>query len=237
MSTTKTVAVSLLEDVLQALAAPFAPEKIRTRPGPGNRTFRYIEWKDATERLDAVAPGWHYTIKAVDAIGDSLYVIATITVMGVVREGIGQRKLADIDAVKGAESDALKRAATKFGIARDLYSDDENHSAAPSGSRAEFEKHVASSYQQPPRDVQAPPEPPREFKSISIADAKSDAIAKDITDLASPKQLAAIRAIANANGVDAEKECRRLLGCDTAELSRKAASALIDNMKNQQTAR
>jgi hypothetical protein len=51
-----------------------------------------------------------------------------------------------------------------------------------------------------------------------------------------PRQLVAIRAIANSVGIEAEAECQRLLKCDIKEISRRAASAFIDHLKARASA-
>jgi hypothetical protein len=58
-------------------------------------------------------------------------------------------------------------------------------------------------------------------------------MAKTMTDLVTPRQLVAIRAIANSQGVNAEAECLELLKCRPEELSRRAASAFIDHLKSK----
>lgn len=60
-----------------------------------------------------------------------------------------------------------------------------------------------------------------------------DPIAKTMADLVTPKQLVAIRAIANSQGVNAETECLEALKCRPEELSRRAASAFIDHLKGK----
>jgi hypothetical protein len=54
-----------------------------------------------------------------------------------------------------------------------------------------------------------------------------------MADLVTPKQLVAIRAIANANRLNAERECMEVVKCRPEELSRRAASAFIDYLKNR----
>ena len=58
-------------------------------------------------------------------------------------------------------------------------------------------------------------------------------VAKTMADLVTPKQLVAIRAIANSQGVNAEAECLEALKCRPEELSRRAASAFIDHLKSK----
>jgi hypothetical protein len=61
-----------------------------------------------------------------------------------------------------------------------------------------------------------------------------DPLAKSMADLVTPKQLGMIRALSRGAGVDAEEECQKVLRCRTDELSKRAASSLIDHLKNLQ---
>jgi len=54
-------------------------------------------------------------------IGDMVAVTAAIMIDGVTREGVGTGTADNETGIKKAEHDALKRAAIKFGIARELY--------------------------------------------------------------------------------------------------------------------
>lgn len=75
-----------------------------------------------------------------------------------------------------------------------------------------------------------------EIKNIQEQFPK-DPIAKTMSDLVTPKQLVAIRAIANAGGLNAGNECMShpQLKCRVEELSRKAASGFIDHLKQRAT--
>lgn len=55
--------------------------------------------------------------------------------------------------------------------------------------------------------------------------------AKTFADLVTPKQMVAIRAIANCQGVNAEAECLETFKCKPEELSRASASQFIDYLK------
>jgi hypothetical protein len=67
----------------------------------------------------------------------------------------------------------------------------------------------------------------------AAADAPNSNTAKTMGDLVTPRQLVAIRAIANSVGVNAELECLEVLKCRPEELSRRAASAFIDLLKSK----
>ncbi len=56
-------------------------------------------------------------------------------------------------------------------------------------------------------------------------------IAKTMAELVTPRQLVAIKAIANSQKIDAEAQCKELMDCKPEELSRRAASAFIDYLK------
>ena len=58
-----------------------------------------------------------------------------------------------------------------------------------------------------------------------------DCRAKTMADLITPRQMVAIRAIGNSNRVDFETVCKEKTGLELIELSRKAASCLIDYLK------
>ena len=81
----------------------------------------YVEWHTVADILDETAPNWAHTVKDIRPIGDIVTVTVAITIDGVTREGIGTGKALTEIGIKKAEHDALKRAAVKFGIARELY--------------------------------------------------------------------------------------------------------------------
>jgi hypothetical protein len=120
--------------IKKALREPFPPEAIKSRSGGGNRNYDYVPAYIIIHRLnDACEFGWNWTIQEVrvekEPSGDTL-----VTVWGVLevpplgyRSGTGVQKVnarGGEDLVKGASSDALKKAATLFGVAIDLYGTD-----------------------------------------------------------------------------------------------------------------
>ena len=126
---------------------PTPPSEIKTRQGPGGRTLDYIDARFVMDRLDAAVGPNNWQDKYEDRVDGS------------VRCGIGIRQAdgwvwkwdvgdpSDIEAVKGAHSDAFKRAAVKWGIARDLYGD---HAATTKAAPRPAER---------PRTAPAPDEP------------------------------------------------------------------------------
>lgn len=61
--------------------------------------------------------------------------------------------------------------------------------------------------------------------------APADPVARVLSDLVTPKQLVAIRAVANANGCDAEKLSLEMFSARPEELTKRCASELIDAIK------
>ncbi|MCA1570861.1 MAG: hypothetical protein LC798_11190 [Chloroflexi bacterium] len=80
----------------------------------------YIDARTCMEALDALDPQWSAVHGDPIIIGDELIgVPCTVTVNGISRSDVGMPS--SQEPVKGAYSDALKRAAVHFGIGRELY--------------------------------------------------------------------------------------------------------------------
>ncbi len=111
---------------LNELRHSVEPELVRQREGWSDREGRthmvdYVEWHTVADILDDAAPNWSHTVKDIRTIGDIVAITVAITIDGITREGIGTGFAKNELGIKKAEHDALKRAAVKFGIARDLY--------------------------------------------------------------------------------------------------------------------
>jgi len=187
-----------IETILSALSQPLPEAAIRQRVGwrdasGRERMIDYIDWHTAADILDEVCPDWSHEVRDIAVIGDLVAVTAAITIKGVTRCGIGVDSALDERGIKGAEHDALKRAAVKFGLARSLY-------------RGAAKKRSASG-------------------AAGDRKVKSD---DPVTD----KQLSAIYAIAKAKQLDAQLESLALFQREPEQLSRNAASELIDHLRN-----
>lgn len=187
---------------LKELRKTVEPELVRHREAGRDRyghvrTVDYVEWHTVADVLDGTAPNWSHSVKDIRSIGDFAVVTVAITIDGITREGIGTGSARSETGIKKAEHDALKRAAVKFGIARDLYKKDVDSIDAPE-AKAEF---------------------------------PADPVAKNLADMVTTKQLGMIRAVARESAVDADKECMEMLNCRVSELSKRAASALIDHLR------
>jgi hypothetical protein len=197
-------------ETLKELSHAVSPELVKQRIGWRDHTGRehevdYVQWHAVADLLDRICPDWSHQVHQIKQIGDFVAITASITIKGVTRQGVGTGSAYDEKGIKKAEHDALKRAAVKFGIARELYRKEEESAPQKNGSAAN------GTHQPFPREP----------------------IAKTMADLVTPKQLVAIRAIANAQRVNAEAECLEVLKCRPEELSRRAASAFIDYLKSK----
>ena len=197
--------------VLDLLRQPVDEKLIRVREGWTDRTGRkhlveYIEWHTVAGLLDRICPSWSHSVKSISQIGETVAVTASLTINGITREGIGTGAGGNETGIKKAEHDALKRAAVKFGIARDLYQR-EGEVAAETEGKA---NHSSKSF---------------------ISDAPiSDSVAKGMNDLITPKQLGMIRRLAQDSHLDAEAECQAMYGCKVEDLNKRAASKLIESL-------
>jgi hypothetical protein len=176
------------------------------RDGFGNvQMVDYVEWHTVADILDDAAPNWTHTVKDIRQIGDIMTVTVAITIDGVTREGIGTGLAQSEMGIKKAEHDALKRAAVKFGIARDLYKKESEVIEREGGAAAD-----------------------------GGDDFPSNPIAGNLAELVTAKQLGMIRALARELGVDPDEESRSVMQCATNELSKRAASSLIQHLQDMQ---
>jgi hypothetical protein len=188
------------------------PELVKQRDGWKDRNgnthkIDYVEWHTVADILDEKAPNWTHTVKDVRQIGNIVTVTVAITVDGITREGLGTGYADSEMGIKKAEHDALKRAAVKFGIARELY---------------KKESDVIE------REGVVP------FPQQKEEGFPSNPVATSLMDLVTAKQLGMIRAISREVGIDADEECQTVLSCKTDELSKKAASAFIQHLQDLQ---
>jgi hypothetical protein len=192
-------------NLLRTLRQPVDPRLIKTREGWTDRQgqthwVEYIEWHTVADILDRLAPDWSHAVRNITQVGDLVAVTAAITIDGVTREGIGTGPAESETGIKKAEHDALKRAAVKFGIARDLYRRE---------SDVIEQDGIAPNILRDPRP-------------------------KTLGDLVTPKQLWMIRNLGREISCDVEQECQSLLQCNLEEISKRAASSLIDYLKRRQ---
>lgn len=119
----------------KALTTPFAPDLLEYRVGRAGLTAKgdiycmaltYLTARAVMDRFDEVVgpPNWFadYTPVALPKAGDGLFCSISVQVspgVWVTKGDVGVAS--DMEAVKGAYSDSLKRAAVHWGIGRYLY--------------------------------------------------------------------------------------------------------------------
>ncbi len=203
---------------LRELRKNVDPELVRSREGWRDRSGNvhmvdYVEWHTVADILDETAPNWSHEVKDMRQIGDIFTVTVAITIDNITREGIGTGVADSEMGIKKAEHDALKRAAVKFGIARDLYKK-ESDTIEREGSIPSNTNYGGN--------------------GENNNDFPSNPIARSLSDLVTAKQLGMIRAIARDLGLDADEESVSVMNCKTDELSKRAASSLIQHLQDLQ---
>jgi hypothetical protein len=196
---------------LRELKKHVDPNLVKQREGWRDRNGNvqmvdYVEWHTVADILDEAAPNWAHTVKDIRQIGDLMIVTVAITIDGVTREGIGTGLSQSEMGIKKAEHDALKRAAVKFGIARELYK-----------KESEVIEREGSSTSDDGGD-----------------DFPSNPVARSLGELVTAKQLGMIRAIARELNIDPDEECHLVMSCSTDELTKRAASSLIQHLQELQ---
>jgi len=116
-----------LAAIIADLSKPIAARHLKQKT-KGGKAMDFIPWYHAVKYLDLYAPGWSYEIRSITPLGNQVAVVARITVP--CTEGFVHREATGIedeevkgygDATSNAESMALRRAASKFGLGLYLY--------------------------------------------------------------------------------------------------------------------
>jgi len=200
-------------DKLMAFQEPIPKEKIKSRVGWSDRSGNehrvdYVEWHYVADRLDVIAPLWSSEIKSLTFSNGMAICILALTIDGVTREGLGIGGADSETGLKKAEHDALKRAAVKFGVARELYSKEgeiDERAGEPTGYRQRGSRFAEN-------DPNTPP---------------SNPVAASAGEILTDKQEGAIAAICRGLGINPDEECQAVLKCEVKQLSRKSASWFI----------
>jgi len=160
-------------DMLALLHAPTPEYEKKTRQGPGGRDLTYIDARYVMGRLDELG-GENWQDRYEDRADGSVRCGIGVLVDGewVWKWDVGDPS--DIEANKGVHSEAFKRAAVKWGIARDLYGHSTGRTGASSPARPVPAPRPAS-----PAPVGGAPEEPPELAAMfdHRTDAKRDEVA------------------------------------------------------------
>lgn len=131
----ETVGEATFAELFERASAPF--DRTHKRPGPGGTQLDYITGEQALSRVQEVYGGYDWSVCDVKMIGDAIVATGTLSVKVdgkyITRDGVGSAAIgARTDAAgaaKNAETNALKRAAAKFGVGLYLYNKDEAEDA------------------------------------------------------------------------------------------------------------
>ena len=204
----------------EILTKPF--DRIKQRRGAANKLFSYVGAEDVIQRLlDATADVYTWEIVRYErvegtpvlktnrqtgekyAADHSAYwlVHGRLTLPGLgSRDGIGTQMDETEDAPKAAETDALKRAAVKFGVALHLYREDDR-----TGANRHAAVRAPGSHPDRPQTHEQAPAPRSEVNSHGAA---------AITD----GQAAAIRSLCRRLRLEPDQPVREQFGGKTLGL-------------------
>lgn len=113
-----------MREILEALTHPFPKGAIKWRAGATNKdktkamALPYVDPREYEARLDKVCPDWQCTFTT---WGDNR-VICHVSINGITRSSTGEGDGDDFAPGTTAEAQAFKRACSKFGLGRYLYS-------------------------------------------------------------------------------------------------------------------
>ncbi|MSS72986.1 MAG: hypothetical protein EXS64_16060 [Candidatus Latescibacteria bacterium] len=119
---------------LDVLTRPFDPAQIRQREGRGGKMLDYLETHSVITRLnEAFAGAWSFEVLSHEVTETETIVHGKLSAGGQVKTAFGgsdiarhretQKPVSIADDLKSAASDALKKAATLFGIGLQLYAE------------------------------------------------------------------------------------------------------------------
>lgn len=119
----------MTSEITARLMAPFPREAIKQRQGGRGKMLDYVEGHSVIHRLIAATNNqFDLRVLSVDQKGDLMTALVELTIPGLgSRQHMGVQKVAPNageDLVKGAITDALKKAATLFGVGLELYGPD-----------------------------------------------------------------------------------------------------------------
>lgn len=211
------------KDITDILRRPFPKEAIKKRVIGGNRKADYVEGHTVILRLIEATEN-QFDVRVVNLnLGDTL-VTATVelTIPGLgSRQHIGVQKVSangGEDLVKGAITDALKKAATLFGVALELYGDDyEGHSETPS-------------QQAPPKRQQQPAAPPSQTTTPTEKTADDH---QTLTDYQNRRVYELKKQLGIENTAFTKALTKYFGKVATGDLTRNEAEALIAKLEAQ----
>jgi hypothetical protein len=114
----------------EILCRPFPPEAIKSRPGNHGKTLSYVDVAAVITRLNEGCESWSFEVVSHKVEADEVIVLGKLTADGQTKMHFGGsmvtldkdgRAVSIADDLKAAASDALKKCASLFGVALELY--------------------------------------------------------------------------------------------------------------------
>ena len=113
------------------LCRPFTAEQVRSRPGQHGKTLSYVDVAAVITRLNEGCDQWSFEVVSHKVEADEVIVLGKLTADGQVKMHFGGtsitldkadgRAVSIADDLKAAASDALKKCASLFGVALEMY--------------------------------------------------------------------------------------------------------------------
>ena len=136
-----------MEDTIGALLRPFPNSKIKERPGQNGQPLSYIEGHSVILRLvEVFGLAWSFRVLQHEIGNHQVIVLGELRVGDTVKQAFGGsditrgrdggQSISVADDLKSAATDALKKAATLFGVALHLYGDTPTNNTHPSDNGA-----------------------------------------------------------------------------------------------------
>ena len=229
---------------LELLNRPFSSQQIKKRKSSTGFTLEYIETHTVITRLNEVFAGqWGFKILDHKFLDDDVVVLGELTAEGIVKQQFGSCELSQEaedgmvlsmgDALKSAASDALKKAATLFGVGLHLY-----------GANLSTPDHLPD---RPVEPIPSPLSPPDEAyryaentpEPLAVSESDIDALLGDtappeslITDLqfAEILDLARIRKFSKDQ---VEQRAQSRYGRGLKDLSQFEADEILEKLKGR----
>jgi hypothetical protein len=114
----------------EVLCRPFLAEQVRSRPGQHGKTLSYVDVAAVIARLNEGCDSWSFEVVSHKVEADEVIVLGKLTADGQTKMHFGGssitldkegRAVSIADDLKAAASDALKKCASLFGVALEMY--------------------------------------------------------------------------------------------------------------------
>jgi len=126
---------------IDKLSEGFPASEIKSRKGNFGNTLQYLESSTVIHRLNEIVPEWNFKVLEHFQEKDEVVVLGEMTIDGALHQQFGSSKItkhkdtgAEIslgDDRKAAVSDAIKKAASMFGVGLSLHSNGNGHQPSP----------------------------------------------------------------------------------------------------------